>query len=139
MTGSIYPLENPVYKFVLGETIFLRINISRSQHWQTYIQNVSWYHNGTRVCDCRTQNNGTQLIIPNVQERDAGLYQAKVTSLNFNKPHCDSRLLPQLESLAMLAPVTYILTQGMSALMSDNVVFNPNTSFQVTMFTIQCK
>ena len=76
------------------------------------MRNLTWYHNGSQVCRCRTRNNGTELVIPNAQSSDAGKYIVKISSLTFGKPDCDSRLLPLTESSLLNAPVIFVLTQG---------------------------
>ena len=98
--------------FTSGESISLQVNTSSTLSQVRYIQSLTWYHNGTQVYSCRTRSNGTELVIPSAQSSDAGAYQVKITSLNFGRPDCDSKLLPQLESMAFAAPVTFILTQG---------------------------
>ena len=113
IAGFIYPLGDLVRMFTTGETVLLQINISTEYSRARYIQNLTWYHNGSQICSRRTRNNGTELVLPNMGSNDAGIYQVKVTSLSFRRPDCDSRLLPHLESLAIIAPVTFVLTQGL--------------------------
>lgn len=112
LVGLVYPLGDPVNTFATGDTLLLQVNISTNYYQARYIQNLTWYHNGSEICSCHTRNNGTELVLSNMQSSDAGTYQVKVTSLTFGKPECDSRLLPHLEYMAFIAPVTFILTQG---------------------------
>ena len=54
-------------------------------------------------------NNGTDLIIQNAIYSDAGSYRVEVTSLDFDRPTCDSVWLPLLRNHAAYAPVTFAL------------------------------
>ena len=114
-TGFIYPLKHPVHTFSSGETVSLRVNISRTEYQARYIQSLTWYHNGSQICHCHTRNNGTELVIPNAKSSDAGIYQVKISALDFGRPDCDARFLPEMEIFAMSAPVTFILTQGIKS------------------------
>lgn len=111
-SGFVYPLEHPVHTFTHGETVSLRVNISNTYSAARHIQSLAWYHNGSQICSCRTRNNGTELVIPNAKSNDAGIYQVKISALDFGRPDCDARILPEIEFFAMSAPVTFVLTQG---------------------------
>ena len=110
--GFIFPLEHPVHTFTPGETLSLQVNISTTYSEARHIQSLTWYHNGSQICSCHTRNNGTQLVIANTKSSDAGIYQVRISALDFGRPDCDARLLPHTEILAMSAPVTIIITQG---------------------------
>ncbi len=111
-SGFIFPLERPVHTFTPGDTLSLQVNISTTYSEARHIQSLTWYHNGSQLCNCRTRNNGTELVIPNAKQSDAGIYQVKINMLDFGRPDCDARILPEIEHLAMSAPVTFVLTQG---------------------------
>ena len=51
-------------------------------------------------------------MIANATSSHAGIYQAKISALDLGRPDCDAKILPEMEYLAMTAPVTFILTQG---------------------------
>ena len=110
--GFIFPLEHPVHTFTPGETLSLHINISTTYSEARHIQSLAWYHNGSQICSCRTRNKGTELVIANAKSNDAGIYQVRISALDFGRTDCDARLLPHTETLAMSAPVTFILIQG---------------------------
>lgn len=111
-SGFIYPLEYPVHTFIPGDTLSLQVNISTAYYEAQHIHSLTWYHNGSQLCTCRTRNNGNELVIPNARSSDAGIYQVKISALDFGRPECDARILPVTEYLAMSAPVTFVLTQG---------------------------
>lgn len=112
MSGFVYPLGHQVRFFTSGETLSLQVNVSTRYYRASRIQSLVWYHNGSQICTCRTRNNGTELVISNARKSDAGIYEVKISSLDFGKPDCDARLLPEMESLAMTAPVMFVLTHG---------------------------
>ena len=99
----------------------LQVNISSRHSEARHIQSLAWYHNGSQVCSCRTRNNGTELVIPNAKSSDAGIYQVKISALDFGRPDCDARLLPQMEILTISAPVTFVLTQGMLCMYLNHI------------------
>ena len=69
--------------------------------------------------DARIQNNGTELVIANATSSHAGIYQAKISALDLGRPDCDAKILPEMEYLAMAAPITFILTQGIIQLLRN--------------------
>ncbi len=62
-------------------------------------------------------------MIPNTKSSDAGIYQVKISALDFGRPDCDAKILPEIEFLAMGAPVTFVLTQGMLIIIVQAVTF----------------
>ena len=63
-------------------------------------------------------------MIPNAKSSDAGIYRVKISALNLGRPNCDARILPDLEYLAMSAPVTFVLTQGKSIKLKLDIKMN---------------
>ena len=51
-------------------------------------------------------------MIDNAKNSDAGIYRVKISALDFGRPDCDERILPEMEHLALSAPVTFILAKG---------------------------
>lgn len=107
-------MESLNRRIVLGESISLRVNISDNSRAR-HIKTLSWYHNDTIVANTSNRvsirNNGTELHISNTISSDAGVYQVKVTALDFNIPYCDAIWLPPLVDYhAVLAPVTFVIT-----------------------------
>lgn len=111
-SGYIFPSEHPVRIFTPGETLSLRVNISTTYYRASHIQSLTWYHNGSQICSCRTRNNGTELVIESAKNSDAGIYRVKISALDFGRPDCDERILQEIEHLALSAPVTFILAKG---------------------------
>ena len=117
-TGFISPLGHPVHTFAVGEKVSLKVNISSTKHSQArHILKLTWYHNGSQIIsqhpiNARIRNNGTELVIANAKSNHAGIYQVKISALNLGRPDCDAKILPEMEYLAMSAPVTFVLTQG---------------------------
>ena len=115
-TGFISPLGHPVHTFAIGEKVSLKVNISAKYSQAGHIQGLTWYHNGSQIRsehpDARIQNNGTEIVIANAKSSHAGIYQAKISALDLGRPDCDAKILPEMEYLAMTAPVTFVLTQG---------------------------
>ena len=136
-SGYIFPSEHPIHIFTPGETLTLRVNISSTYSEARHIQSLTWYHNGSQICSCRTRNNGTELVIAGAKSSDAGVYQVKISALDFRRPDCDARILPVIEHLAMSAPVTFLLTQGRILLFPFIlIIFLPLANFKLNSFVL---
>ena len=83
-----------------------------------YIKSLAWYHNGTQVTSSSRifiYNNGADLVILSMVESDAGKYEVKIHSMEYNRIHsliCDKNILPMMENMAIFAPVTFILQKA---------------------------
>ena len=93
------------------------MNIALSNYFlSALISSLAWYHNGTRLTpDDRINitNNGTKLTILSMADSDAGKYEVKINSIQFedriNSDFCDGNILPMLENMAVYSPVTFLL------------------------------
>ena len=97
--------------------MLLNVNIFSNYRAQ-FIRSLAWYHNGSEIVSgdkYRISNNATTLSIPNMAARDAGTYQAKISSYHYGggnpSPECDSFVLPLLASLAAFSPVTFTVQE----------------------------
>ncbi len=106
--------------FLSGDNIALSINLTTGtyRYLTGYVSSLKWYHNGTNISNTdriSITNNGTSLSISNMIDSDAGKYEAKIGSIDYNgygsSSECDQNLLPSLEILALQAPVTFIVQQ----------------------------
>ena len=95
----------------------MKINISST--WElapTIIRSLVWSHNGTElIFDSRVSsgNNGTSLTISNMVESDAGKYEVKINTTDYNDGGiCDRNILPILANYASYAPVTFVLRES---------------------------
>ena len=92
------------------------MNISNQYYYGSSIS-LAWYHNGTRITTgdkFTITNDGTSLTVSDMRIRDGGKYEVKINSMNFygsSSPSCDSDILPHLESLAIHAPVTFLVQE----------------------------
>ena len=111
--------------FIPGEELVLNVNISNDSYAQ-HISSIAWYHNGTLITagnkhsitysNSSTSLTNTSLSIQNMVGSDAGKYEVKVESIEYrgdsSSPHCDSILLPLLETYyAILTPVTFTVQE----------------------------
>ena len=93
------------------------LNVNISGDYARHISSLAWYHNGTRIITGNKfiiSNNGTNLAIMDMREYDAGKYEVKINSINYNgrrSVSCDMKVLPLLESLAIHAPVTFLVQE----------------------------
>ena len=83
-------------------------------YYSLHIHSLVWFHNGTELTTggrVRIGNAGTSLTIFNMVQSGAGIYEVKISSMNFNEEGgiCGENLLPLLENLALYAPVTFVL------------------------------
>ena len=113
--GFIFTEDPQARSFRVGDAIDLRVNVS-TRYYASSIRNLTWYHNGSAVesGDSRVTVNHTSLTIHSATPADAGLYVVKVTSISpygNQNDNCDSMWLPLTENHAVLAPVTFILTE----------------------------
>ena len=114
--GRLFTEEPVIRSFYCGEILVLNVNIS-SQYDARSISSLAWYHNGTRITTgdkFTITNNGTSLTVSDMRRCDGGKYEVKINSMSFNgrnSPSCDSDILPQLESLAIHAPVTFLVQE----------------------------
>ena len=83
-----------------------------------YISSLAWYHNGTKLTSnnrISIASNGTSLTILHMIGSDAGKYEVKINSINYdnliNLDFCDRNILPILEYSALYAPVTFLLQE----------------------------
>ena len=113
----MYTNEEVVRSFIPGGELVLNVNILNSYRGQ-HISSIAWYHNGTQITAGNrysiTYNprTNTSLSIRNMVGSDAGIYEAKIESIeNSSSPHCDSILLPLLETYAIHAPVTFTVQE----------------------------
>ncbi len=106
--------------FLSGDNIALSINLTTGtyRYLTRYVSSLKWYHNGTNISNTdriSITNNGTSLSISNMIDSDAGTYEAKIGSIDYNgygsSSECDQNWLPSLEVLALHAPVTFIVQQ----------------------------
>ena len=102
--------------FTAGGDISLHV---QEHYFARYIQNLTWYHNGTRITDFQRitiSDDYREMNITNAQSSDAGIYQVRITGLSFygiENPSCDAQLLPLLESHhSAFAPVTIFLKES---------------------------
>ena len=107
--------------FIPGEELVLNVNINRAQR----ISSIAWYHNGRQITagnkysmtysNSSTSLTSTSLSIQNMVGSDAGKYEVKIESIeyreNSSSPHCDSILLPLLETYAIHTPVTFTVQE----------------------------
>ena len=114
--------NDPVTRsFSLHQKILLQINrLSDSYygHLAEYISSLTWYHNGTEILNNERMNishHGTSLTISDMVDSDAGTYEVKISSINYNNSTssatCDRNVLRLLEQTALHAPVTFYLQQ----------------------------
>ena len=109
--------------FIPGEELVLNVNISNDSYAQ-HISSIAWYHNGTQITagnkysmtysNSSTSLTNTTLSIQNMVGSDAGKYEVKIESIEYrdsSSPHCDSILLPLLETYAILTPVTFTVRE----------------------------
>ena len=111
--------------FIPGEELVLNVNISNDSYAR-HISSIAWYHNGTQITagnkysitysNSSTSLTNTSLSIQNMVRSDAGKYEVKVESIEYrgdsSSPHCDSILLPLLETYyAILTPVTFTVQE----------------------------
>ena len=99
--------------FILGSTIELQVNIS-TNYRASHIGTLIWYHNETEILTrssgrVSVLNNGRRIIIRDTTHADAGNYEVKIASLDYDDSVCDSLWLPLLRNHAALAPVTFTL------------------------------
>ncbi len=106
--------------FLCGDNIALSINLTTGayRYYTRYVSSLNWYHNGTNISNTdriSITNNGTSLSISNMIDSDAGIYEAKIGSIDYygygSSSECDQSFLPVLEVLALHAPVTFIVQQ----------------------------
>ena len=119
--GFLYPTGSVMKSFSHGGSLQMNVSISTDYSAQ-YISSLAWYHNGTRIVTGHRftiTDNGTALHIRDMEESDAGQYEAKISSIDTelhsglpNDAQCDSWVLPLLESLAVHAPVTFIVQES---------------------------
>ena len=121
--GFLYTNEEVVRSFIPGEELVLNVNISNNFRVQ-YITSIAWYHNGTQITpgnkysitysNSSTSLTNTSLTIQNMVGSDAGKYEVKIKSIEYygdSSPHCDSILLPLLETYAIYTPVTFTVQE----------------------------
>ena len=96
----------------------MRINISSVESIApTIIRSLVWSHNGTELASDGRHSigpNGTSLTISNMVESDAGKYEVRIysTDLDDEERICDGSFLPMIASLALHAPVTFVLQES---------------------------
>ncbi len=112
----MYTNEQLIRSFNHGERLELNVNISNDPYFGQYINSLAWYHNGTKVTSGNKyiiNGNTTMLTVLNMTESDAGTYEVKINSIDYlgydSSQECNSRLLPLLESLALFAPVSFVV------------------------------
>ena len=117
LTGLFTKQTNIVHFFTTGGDISLRMQ--EQSYDAHYVQNLTWYHNGTRITDFQRitiSDDYREMNITNAQSSDAGIYQARITGLSIfgiENPSCDAELLPLLENHhAAFAPVTIFLKES---------------------------
>ena len=110
--------------FIPGEELVLNVNIS-DDYFARHISSIAWYHNGTQITagnkysitysNSSTSLTNTSLSIQNMVRSDAGKYKVKIESIeyrgNSSSPHCDSIMLPILETYAIHSPVTFTVQE----------------------------
>ncbi len=113
----MYTDEQLFRSFNRGERLELNVNIS-NDYYARHISSLAWYHNGTKVTSGNKyiiNSNTTMLTVLNMTESDAGTYEVKINSINYDgdesSQECDSRLLPLLEPIAMHAPVSFTVRE----------------------------
>ena len=121
----MYTNEKVVRSFIPGEELVLNVNISNRYSARRYISSIAWYHNGTQITpgnkysitysNSSTSLTNTSLSIQNMVGSDAGKYEVKIESIEYREdssPHCDSTLLPLLETYyAIHTPVTFTVQE----------------------------
>ena len=124
LLGFLYTNEEVVRNFIPGEELVLNVNISNDSYAQ-YISSIAWYHNGTQITpgnkysitysNSSTSLTNTSLSIHNMVGSDAGKYEVKIESIEYygdsSSPHCDSIMLPILETYAIHTPVTFTVQE----------------------------
>ena len=130
LIGFLYTNEEIVRSFIPGEELELNVIIS-NRHYARHIYSIAWYHNGTQITSGNkysiTYNprTNTSLSIQNMVGSDAGIYEAKIESIEYyeynrlslcyyygySSPHCDSIMLPLLETHAIHTPVTFTVQE----------------------------
>ena len=117
LTGLLSRQTNTVHFFTAGGDISL--SVRKQSYYAIYVQNLTWYHNGTRITDFQRitiSDNYQEINITNTHSSDAGIYKVKITGLSFygdENPACDAQLLPLLESHhSAFAPVTFFLKES---------------------------
>ena len=105
----------------MHQIILLQINTLSESYYgylADYVSSLTWYHNGTEILSNErmdASNNGTSLIISDMIDSDAGTYEVKISSINYNNSTssatCDRNVLRLLEQTALHAPVTFYLQQ----------------------------
>ena len=99
----------------------LNVNISNQYYYGSSIS-LAWYHNGTRIITgdkFTITNDGTSLTVSDMRIHDGGKYEVKINSMSFygsSSPSCDSDILSHLESLAIHAPVTFLVQERLPPL-----------------------
>ena len=124
LLGFLYTNEEVVRSFIPGEELVLNVNISNDYNAQ-HISSIAWYHNGTQIIpgnkysitysNSSTSLTNTSLSVRNMVGSDAGKYEVKIESIeyygNSSSPHCDSIMLPILETYAIHTPVTFTVQE----------------------------
>ena len=107
--------DEPITRaFSLQERMVMRIYISDYFSRAQYINRLMWYHNGTELTpDDRVAitSTGISLTITNMTESDAGKYEVKINSQGTDPAICNRNFMPMLETLALYAPVTFLLQE----------------------------
>ena len=110
--------------FIPGEELVLNVNIL-NDYYVRHISSIAWYHNGTEITagnkysitysNSSTSLTNTSLSILNMVGSDAGKYEVKIESIEYNgdsSQHCDILILPLLETYyAIHTPVTFTIQE----------------------------
>ena len=124
LLGLLYTNEEVVRSFLPGEELVLNVNISNDSYAR-HISSIAWYHNGTQITagnkysitysNSSTSLTNTSLSILNMVGSDAGKYEVKIESIEYNgdsSQHCDILILPLLETYyAIHTPVTFTVQE----------------------------
>ena len=125
LLGFLYTNEEVVRNFIPGEELVLNVNISNSYYGAQHISSIAWYHNRTQITpgnkysitysNSSTSLTNTSLSIRNMVGSDAGKYEVKIESIEYNgnsSQHCDILILPLLETYyAIHTPVTFTVQE----------------------------
>ena len=106
--------------FIPGEELMLNVNLPNYYHAQ-HISSIAWYHNGTQIIAGNKYfityipQTNISLSIQNMVGSDAGKYEVKIEAIEYrgdsSSPHCDSIMLPLLETYAIHGPVTFTVQE----------------------------